>query len=430
MDKGFKVEKTTISNFYTFYNFVIPDFQREFVWKKSKQQQLLDSILKGFPIGAITLYDNVEERNYLIIDGLQRINTLGLYLKSPSKIISYREYSKTIDEEIDKYLSKFGFKISIYVSIKREIKNWYNELDEFMSYKKTSRLFNKYKELDIETDTLLEFTENLLEILTKNIDISSNEIALIIYSGEKDNLPDLFKNINTGSVALTQYEIFQSLWHNFKLNEYGFDEIIQLYRNEIKLIESNYEVSAHIIESGFDIFKNFVGLNNKISNIKDCDILFPYLKRSYREGKLFENESIAFEIFSTLVEGGSNKVNKAVTKLFQNKNNDHREEFIKEFNIAINESIILGIEELKKVKFRLNNSKYHSLYIVTGVFLANYNIDNEKFIIAKSFKNESLINKVLDIETHNKENWFINENRQEYFYRTKIEELKSDFNSL
>ena len=34
----------------------IPEFQRRLVWTKSKQDGLLDSIRKGFPIGTLLLY--------------------------------------------------------------------------------------------------------------------------------------------------------------------------------------------------------------------------------------------------------------------------------------------------------------------------------------------------------------------------------------
>ena len=34
----------------------IPKFQREFVWEKQKTADLLDSILKGYPIGTIIIW--------------------------------------------------------------------------------------------------------------------------------------------------------------------------------------------------------------------------------------------------------------------------------------------------------------------------------------------------------------------------------------
>ncbi len=43
----------------------IPQFQREFVWGKEKSAKLLDSILKGFPIGTFILWKTKESLRYV-----------------------------------------------------------------------------------------------------------------------------------------------------------------------------------------------------------------------------------------------------------------------------------------------------------------------------------------------------------------------------
>lgn len=70
----------------------LPDLQRPFVWKDNKVRELLDSMMKGYPIGYIMLwsspddYDNTghigkNEKMYkhpddLVIDGQQRLTAL------------------------------------------------------------------------------------------------------------------------------------------------------------------------------------------------------------------------------------------------------------------------------------------------------------------------------------------------------------------
>ncbi len=70
----------------------LPDLQRPFVWKDSKARDLLDSMLKGYPIGYIMLwqspddFDTVshigtndktyQQPDYLVIDGQQRLTAL------------------------------------------------------------------------------------------------------------------------------------------------------------------------------------------------------------------------------------------------------------------------------------------------------------------------------------------------------------------
>lgn len=70
----------------------LPDLQRPFVWKDSKARDLLDSMLKGYPIGYVMLWQSPEDYettnhigtndktyiqpDYLVIDGQQRLTAL------------------------------------------------------------------------------------------------------------------------------------------------------------------------------------------------------------------------------------------------------------------------------------------------------------------------------------------------------------------
>ena len=73
----------------------IPNFQRNFVWGKQQTAKLIDSIIKGFPIGTFILWKTKEELRHFknigndklpttpkgesvmyILDGQQRITSL------------------------------------------------------------------------------------------------------------------------------------------------------------------------------------------------------------------------------------------------------------------------------------------------------------------------------------------------------------------
>lgn len=70
---------------------VIPEFQREYVWRKSKAPKLIDSLCRGFPISSLLLWQSTEQsrarRNIprparsgsvsWLIDGQQRVITLS-----------------------------------------------------------------------------------------------------------------------------------------------------------------------------------------------------------------------------------------------------------------------------------------------------------------------------------------------------------------
>jgi hypothetical protein len=81
-------------------NIKIPQFQRDFVWSKDKSAKLLDSIVKGYPIGTFIFWKTKEELRALrnlgglklppapkgdfinyVLDGQQRLTTLFASLK-------------------------------------------------------------------------------------------------------------------------------------------------------------------------------------------------------------------------------------------------------------------------------------------------------------------------------------------------------------
>jgi hypothetical protein len=76
---------------YRFGRVVIPEFQRDYVWKKSKAPKLIDSLYRGFPVSSLLLWQSTEETRSRrrdprpvrssvmswLIDGQQRVITLA-----------------------------------------------------------------------------------------------------------------------------------------------------------------------------------------------------------------------------------------------------------------------------------------------------------------------------------------------------------------
>lgn len=79
---------------------------------------------------------------------------------------------------------------------------------------------------------------------------------LIIYKGSKEDLPELFKNIYTGSVALSQYEVLQSVWNDYILDSSLIQDTREAFGRELDLIQNEYEINAIKEAGSFDIFKN------------------------------------------------------------------------------------------------------------------------------------------------------------------------------
>jgi len=70
-----KIEKNEIN--------LNPEFQRAFVWDRTKQSRLIESILIRIPLPAFYL-DATDQINWTVVDGLQRLTTLNRYCREGS----------------------------------------------------------------------------------------------------------------------------------------------------------------------------------------------------------------------------------------------------------------------------------------------------------------------------------------------------------
>lgn len=440
--KEFILDQTTIKKLLTLYKLKIPDFQRNFVWKKGKKEQLLESLFRGFPIGAITLYQ--DDNAYYIIDGLQRINTLSQYLSCPYSVIPFSKFYTKIEADITVFLNEKGL-ADQSSQLKKQIQQWYGSLKQLYEYEKISMLYrvlNPEHQKKPSPFSDLALVEELLDLLKGAIEIAHDDIALIIYKGDKNDLPDLFKNINTGSVALSQYEILQSVWNDYFLDETKLPETFDAFNRELVLIQDDYDIRAVKERGTFDIFKNIVGLNHLICCKEECGTLFRFAAfkkiapRSVGDGmlKYYDNGSVGFEIWSTLLCGASNQIVKAIDLIFQRTGQqDQINRFVHDLNRIILDAIDTAIQKLAQSSCSVMETKYHSLYIIAGIVFSEYDIAAAELRIEKTAADNRILSKSLDLERHMDERWFMDENRQMGFFNKKIQELlimKSDPDSL
>jgi hypothetical protein len=85
--------------------FVIPEFQRRFVWSQRHSSQFIESLLMGLPVPGIFLYKEADTNKHLVIDGQQRLRSLQafydkLFGERKFRLLGIREpwNDKTYDE--------------------------------------------------------------------------------------------------------------------------------------------------------------------------------------------------------------------------------------------------------------------------------------------------------------------------------------------
>ncbi len=203
-------------------DYQIPKFQRDFVWEKSKVALLIDSILKGYPVGTFILWKTKDKLNslkkigntifkdppkddyiYYVLDGQQRMTSL--YLAINGIETEYDNYSELYIDLDKTKLTEFKGKKELIIDSNENI----CVVDKPQIYITVKDLMN----LSI-TEIINRFKQNL-EIIQK-IEILQKRIKDYRFSTiEVENQPidvisDIFTRINTSGKELTLFEIMNA----------------------------------------------------------------------------------------------------------------------------------------------------------------------------------------------------------------------------
>lgn len=81
-----------------------PNFQRNFIWDKTRQSKLIESILLGLPLPSIYL-SQYEDGRLTVVDGLQRLSTIRAFFKDELKL-SNLEYLEDCNNKTFSQLSE------------------------------------------------------------------------------------------------------------------------------------------------------------------------------------------------------------------------------------------------------------------------------------------------------------------------------------
>ena len=105
---GTSADVITIYNRLKKGKYYIPEFQRDYVWKKPQASRLIESIIMGLPIPAIFLAKDGDEDKYYVIDGQQRLTSIQkfysgeLKLEGTISVINGRKYDELDEKHRDR----------------------------------------------------------------------------------------------------------------------------------------------------------------------------------------------------------------------------------------------------------------------------------------------------------------------------------------
>lgn len=229
---------------------VVPMFQRGKRWKKEQEQKFIDSLIKGYPVGTMLFYETYEEnkKTYILVDGLQRGNSIKKYITNPTEFF----YDDSISDE-------FCYSISVFTgnNNEEEYSKIRNILTSFIKEKTTFKNIQYYdvaKEIADEFKIGYEPIGEIIKVITSFFEerqdlydkIANTVIPVVVYTGDENNLPEIFDRINSQGTPLDQYEVYAASWPvKQKYNIFNEDIVDVVIKKYDAFINDNFEIHGY-----------------------------------------------------------------------------------------------------------------------------------------------------------------------------------------
>lgn len=196
--------------------FVIPEIQRPFVWKRSQVRDLIDSLYNGYPTGYIITWKNPDVKTkdgmvaggkHVLIDGQQRVTALMAAISG----------LEVLDDDFNKDRIRIAFNPLATDPTKRfevqdashlKDKKWIPDISVLFKADFKQRAFeNQYATLNegVDLDEVSEELSKLKAIANRQIGVIELDHTLDI-----DEVTEIFIRINSKGTALSQSDFVMS----------------------------------------------------------------------------------------------------------------------------------------------------------------------------------------------------------------------------
>ncbi len=109
-----------------------PEYQRNYLYAKEKKEEaVIQSVLKGYPLGLL-YFNKVSEDKYEVLDGQQRITSLGRFLTDKFPLFDSNglpHYFRRMPADEQKRINETPLTIYICEGEESEIKEWFRTIN-------------------------------------------------------------------------------------------------------------------------------------------------------------------------------------------------------------------------------------------------------------------------------------------------------------
>lgn len=211
----------------------LPDLQRPFVWSDTKVRNLFDSIMKGFPIGYVMLWESPSDYNNtknigdgdkkfkhpneLVIDGQQRLTSLLAAITG----------TKVFDKNFVKRRIKISFN-----PLTKDFKVWTKASESYQYISDIAEVFIAHENLEtskfrrnliqrmnegrkkLEQPLLTEEEEDRIEdSINSLLNLRNYTIPTlrILPKADEEDVAEIFKRVNSGGQNLNENNFIETL---------------------------------------------------------------------------------------------------------------------------------------------------------------------------------------------------------------------------
>jgi hypothetical protein len=263
--------------------FYIPEFQRSLVWPKEKREKLIQSIIRGYPVGALLVVEHDEKTKvalpdgttaqavtYGIIDGLQRTNAIADHLAAPLKGVTEDVLDSVQVDELAKALATESGQSVSTEDVEDALMTWLHATevtDEEAGFEHDAALETLVERLSLAQLSMAQarrLKPRLIAILkhVRNaVDISDHKIPVLVFKGDRADLPEIFDRINSQGTVLSKYEVFAAAWVNCHVKITDPEIVKAIDGRYSKLKAEGFTILRTHTGASYSLFDYFYGLS-------------------------------------------------------------------------------------------------------------------------------------------------------------------------
>lgn len=285
---------------------VLPEFQREFVWKDSQAKELMVSLLQEYPIGGLLVWstdsppeiknDAIDEEKQalfeVLLDGQQRLTVLYMLIKDD--LPPYYSPDEINNDPRNLYFNVRDGSFHFENKRVREGKEWVKVTEVFNDHVTPISIAERNAEGDDEFGELAKIYEKQLSQL-KKIETLDIPLETLPKSADVHQAIDLFDKINSQGTHLSDAELalahMSAQWPHIRrrmkakqseLADRGYDFNLNFYvktmigaLTETMTYENVYDAPRHELENQWHALAEENGILDYVTNVLENEAHIP-----------------------------------------------------------------------------------------------------------------------------------------------------------